>query len=108
MARESPEAPVLSSVINQMGTCFPSGLFLELHAIKTGLDTVLPSLEADEWVFDSVYGFRGCQQQGQQHQSGRVSSGLAPLPLSFKNELFQSSCSKCPVPSERPGLRAHP
>lgn len=27
--------------------------------------------------------------------------------LSLKNQLFQSSCSKCPVPSERPGLRSH-
>lgn len=80
MARETPEASVLSSVINQMGTPFPSGLCLKLHRINTGMGIVMPCLEAGEWIFDSVYSFCGCQQQSRQHQRG-VSPGRAQSQL---------------------------
>lgn len=54
-----------SSVVSQMCTPFPSELclFLQLHPSKTGMGTMMPSLEGGEWIFDSVYDFHGCQHQ---------------------------------------------
>lgn len=77
MVREKPEAPVLSSGLHKMCTHFPSRLCLRLHYTKTGMGSMMPGLEGGEWIFDSVYGFHGCQ-----HQSWQYQTWLLYLPLS--------------------------
>lgn len=79
MARETPEASVLSSVINQIGAPFPSGLCLKLHPIRIGMGTVMLCLEAGEWIFDSVIASVGVSSRA---SSTRGGSPLAELKAS--------------------------
>lgn len=83
MARETPEAPVLNLVINQVGAPFPSALWTQfISSVGIGSRAGSSRGASLPWLGSSTS-------------------------LSLKNQLFQSSCSKCPVMSVKPGLRAH-
>lgn len=103
MARENPEASVLSSVINQgytfsLWTAFGAASYQD----RDGHSDALPgSGYLTQFIASVGVSGRASSTRGESPQLG------SSTPLSFQNQLFQSSCSRCPVPSERPGLRAN-